>query len=255
MLFRPPRELLAFCQTERALESAVQIFLSTVRDIKSYYDQCLKCSDCLSKGRYRGPFKKPNPCKEGIELDSHVEGIDLVSVNEAALAGQAQMESMIETEKRLVRKNIVVRKGSGSFTHSWVFFHSTADSVKISNSSLYGVFAVQQLSRRYEILSFSNLYHKLDTVIAIRYRIKPEQVECVANRFQLKDTILYDKCPAHPDCDERTLASPFRTMNGSCNNPHPPGHVPWGLSKTQYQRALPPAYADGMTKFIGHRMT
>ncbi|KZS13261.1 Peroxinectin [Daphnia magna] len=177
-------------------------------------------------GRHRAPFKKPNPCDEGIELDPHVEHIDLVAVNEAALAGQSQMESMMATEKRLVQKKIVVRKGSGSFTHSWVFFHSTADSVKISNSSLYGVFAVMQLSRR--------------------YRIKPEQIECVANRFQLRDTILFDTCPSHPNCDEKTLASPFRTMNGSCNNAHPPGHTPWGLPKTQYQRALAPVYADGV---------
>lgn len=78
-----------------------------------------------------------------------------------------------------------------------------------------------------------------------RFGIKAEQVHCALNRFELKDTILSNTCPTFPNCDHNTVNSPYRTINGLCNNIHPPGHVPWGLPKTQYQRALAPNYADG----------
>ena len=84
-------------------------------------------------------------------------------------------------------------------------------------------------------------------ILVIRFQIKPDQVHCILNRFELKDTILFKTCPTFPNCDQKTLTSPYRTINGLCNNIHPPGHVPWGVPNTQYQRALAPNYADGNT--------
>ncbi len=94
------------------------------------------------------PFSKPSSCPKGVQLDHHLDRINVISVNEAVELGKLKMASMIETEKRLVRNNIKVRPGSDRHTHSWVFFHSSPEAVKISNSSLYGVYTAQQLAKR-----------------------------------------------------------------------------------------------------------
>jgi hypothetical protein len=99
-------------------------------------------------GRHGVPFAKLSSCPKGLQLDHHLDRINVMSVNEAVELGKMQMVSMIETEKQLVRKNIRVRPGSQRHTHSWVFFHSTPEAVRISNSSLYGVYTALQLTKR-----------------------------------------------------------------------------------------------------------
>jgi hypothetical protein len=99
-------------------------------------------------GRHGKPFSNPGLCQQGYKLDAHVEGIDIVAVNEAADAGNLQMSTAKATEKRLFDNNIRVRPGSDRHTHSWLFFHSTNESVKISNGSMYGVYTAQQLVKR-----------------------------------------------------------------------------------------------------------
>lgn len=102
---------------------------------------------CLT-GRHGKPFSQPGLCQQGHKLDAHVEGINIVAVNEAVDAGHVQISTTKATEKRLFDNNIRVRPGSDSHTHSWVFFHSSPEAVKISNSSLYGVYTAQQLAKR-----------------------------------------------------------------------------------------------------------
>ena len=80
-----------------------------------------------------------------------------------------------------------------------------------------------------------------------RFNIKPEDVERTLRQFNLKDTILSGMCTADPVCDEKTIRSPYRTLDGSCNNIQRPS---WGKSLTQFQRALPSAYADGIPKYF-----
>ena len=63
------------------------------------------------------------------------------------------------------------------------------------------------------------------------------------SQFSLRGTILSDSCPADPVCDEDTVRSPFRTMDGSCNNLV---RTAWGKSNTQVQRGLVAVYADGI---------
>ena len=75
-----------------------------------------------------------------------------MSVNEAAQTGKMEMMSMIDTEKRLVKNKIVVRPGSNRHTHSWLFFHASPEAVRISNSSLYGVYTALQLVKKWAAL-------------------------------------------------------------------------------------------------------
>ncbi|XP_046639001.1 peroxidase-like [Daphnia pulicaria] len=188
--------------------------------------QGICCPNMPYNGRHGATFSKPSSCPQGLQPDPHPDRITKISVKEAVELGKLQMASMIGTEKRLVRNNIHVRPGSQRHTHSRVFFHSTPTAVRISNSSLYAVNTALHLVKRYQI--------------------KPEQVECVLNHLELKYTTIANTCPTFPDCDLKTFNSPFRTITGICNNIHPPGHVPWGVPRTQYQRALAPNYADGV---------
>ena len=99
-------------------------------------------------GRHGAPFSKPSSCKKGVKLDQHLDRINVMSVNEAVHSGKKQMASMIDTEKRLVKNKIFVRPGSNRHTHSWLFFHASADAVKISNSSLYGFYTAHHLVKK-----------------------------------------------------------------------------------------------------------
>lgn len=75
-----------------------------------------------------------------------------------------------------------------------------------------------------------------------RFQLTPDEAGFGLTQFHLKDTILSDTCYPEAICDETTIHSPFRTLDGSCNNIK---HASWGKSRTQYQRILVPAYADG----------
>lgn len=49
----------------------------------------------------------------------------------------------------------------------------------------------------------------------------------------------------HYQCARHTTGK-YRTIDGSCNNPH---HPYWGRSKTCHIRLLPPDYSDGIQAF------
>lgn len=194
-------------------------------------------------------FKKPSPCTRGVKLDARFERIDVNWVKEASSAGELFMESMMESEKRLKQNDITVRRDSSRYTHSTVFFQSKDYTVKIGNSSLYGVFAAQQFVRRFQHLFFYSVKTTFENInLFIRYGVKAEQASCILNRIPVKEAGIYNECPFYPDCDQEMVASPYRTITGVCNNVHPAGHVPWGVPNTAYQRALAPDYADGITE-------
>ncbi|XP_032786422.2 peroxidase [Daphnia magna] len=148
--------------------------------------------------------------------------IDLYSVNAAARAGRFQIRLMDETEKLLRANNIIVRPSSSQSTHL-LFFQTTAESRQLSRGALTGVETVIELGKRFELT--------------------PEEAGFGLTHFNLRDTILSDTCPSDPTCDQKTIRSPFRMLDGSCNNIKRPS---WGRSRTQFQRALVPAYADGV---------
>lgn len=84
-----------------------------------------------------------------------------------------------------------------------------------------------------------------------RFELTPEEAGFGLNQFNLRDTILKETCPADPVCDQKTSRSPFRTLDGSCNNIK---RSFWGKSRTQFQRALVPAYADGTYNILSTQL-
>ena len=85
-------------------------------------------------------------------------------------------------------------------------------------------------------------YEMTVNVVHFRFQLKADEAGFGLSQISLRDTIISETCPADPVCDKKTLASPFRTLDGSCNNVR---NTAWGKSKTQFQRALVATYADG----------
>lgn len=79
-------------------------------------------------------------------------------------------------------------------------------------------------------------------MLLFRFELNAEQAGIGLSQYKLKDTILSDTCPADPVCDDKMIRSPFRTMDGSCNNIR---RSFWGKSRSQFQRAILPVYSDG----------
>lgn len=158
-----------------------------------------------------------------VELQvSPYHPIDTQSINAAAEAGQFTLRMMEETEKRIRNEGFTVRRNSATYTHL-LFFQSTSATQKFSRDALLGVETTSEIGKR--------------------FRLSPEEAGIGMSKFSLRDTIISDSCPAHPTCDRETAESPFRTIDGSCNNLE---RTAWGKSKTQFQRALLPHYADGV---------
>ena len=157
-----------------------------------------------------------------VELkESPYHPIDAHAINAAAQAGQFSLRMMEETEKRIRSEGLTVRRNSATYTHL-LFFQSTSATQKFSRSALLGVETTSEIGKR--------------------FRLSSEETGIGLSKFSLRDTIISDSCPAHPSCDREMTESPFRTIDGSCNNLE---RTAWGKSKTQFQRALLPQYADG----------
>ena len=76
--------------------------------------------------------------------------------------------------------------------------------------------------------------------ILCRYDLSPEQTAFGLSAYNLQDT---NFCPADHNCDKEFALSPFRTIDGSCNNIQ---FSVWGKARTQFQRCLKPVYSDGV---------
>ena len=148
--------------------------------------------------------------------------IDTYSLNAAARAGQFNQRLMEETEKEMRANNITVRVSSAQYTHL-LFFRTTEATLKISRGAFIGVETTKELGKRFELTA--------------------DEAGFGLSQFSLRGTILSESCPADPVCDRETASSPFRTLDGSCNNLI---RTAWGKSNTQFQRALVAAYADGV---------
>ncbi|KAK4008306.1 hypothetical protein OUZ56_013450 [Daphnia magna] len=176
------------------------------------------CPDIPYNGRSRGPVKQEN--KKIVKLERQC--IDIYSVNAAAHAGEFQLKLMDETERLLRIHNVTVRPNSSAYNHL-TFFQTTTEAQRLSRGALIAIETTRELGKR--------------------FKLNPEQTAFGLSQFKLRDTILSNTCPADPICDRKTLRSPFRTMDGSCNNIK---HPSWGKSMTQFERATVPAYADGI---------
>ncbi|KAK4008473.1 hypothetical protein OUZ56_013613 [Daphnia magna] len=169
-------------------------------------------------------FKEPPACEGGVELDEHAGCLDVFSVNAAADAGEFELRLHKETAKRLKEKNVVVQASSPRATHAR-FSNPSEHARQVTNEAFVGVHTA--------------------VVLVKRFKIKTEQVGCALHRFKLSDTDLTEKCTtvSKAHCSEAKLNSPFRMIDGSCNNER---HFIWGRATTQYHRMLASHYADGV---------
>jgi len=72
-------------------------------------------------------------------------------------------------------------------------------------------------------------------------KVTPLQAVASLSEISLQGTSLANTCPVNPTCGQ-SLRSPFRTLDGSCNNV---AQTILGRSSTQYQRLLDAEYNDG----------
>ena len=73
-------------------------------------------------------LKEPTVCDSIVELASHVECLDVFSLNAAADAGEFLIRMNLELEKRLSENDIGVRAFSARSTHSRFFSLGTGQS-------------------------------------------------------------------------------------------------------------------------------
>ena len=76
--------------------------------------------------------------------------------------------------------------------------------------------------------------------ILCRFNLTENQIAFGLSYLNLEDT---NFCPADNNCDKDFALSPFRTIDGSCNNIQ---FSIWGKARTQFQRCLKPVYSDGV---------
>ncbi|KAL4216726.1 heme binding [Mactra antiquata] len=67
-----------------------------------------------------------------------------------------------------------------------------------------------------------------------------EASESDQNMFQ---TLVQDICRTKTSCTAKVQSSPYRTIDGSCNNL---GNPEWGMGGVRFRRDLPAEYADGI---------
>ncbi|KAK4008470.1 hypothetical protein OUZ56_013610 [Daphnia magna] len=175
---------------------------------------------CCPDIPYNGNGEPIKKTKKNVKCEHQC--IDIYSVNAAAHAGRFQLRLMDEIEKHLTASKVTVRPKSSQYTHS-LFFQSKTESQEFCRGALTSIETTRELGKRFQLT--------------------PDEAGFGLTQFHLKDTILSDTCYPEAMCDETTIHSPFRTLDGSCNNIK---HASWGKSRTQYQRILVPAYADGV---------
>ncbi|KAI9554243.1 hypothetical protein GHT06_019515 [Daphnia sinensis] len=231
----PTYEPVHYCPNVAGLETRCR----PTKDCAVWYDETLatpytacqlsdgnagSCCPDIPSNTKGTPFKEPPACQGEIQLDDHVGCLDVFSVNAAADAGELELRLHKETAKRLKDSDIVVQAASPRATHAR--FSNPSDHARVVNTEAFvGVHTA--------------------VVLVKRFKIKTEQVGCALHKFKLTDTDLDKKCTSisKAHCTEHQLNSPYRTIDGSCNNER---HFVWGRAATQYHRMLASDYADGV---------
>ncbi|CAG2109200.1 unnamed protein product, partial [Medioppia subpectinata] len=166
---------------------------------------------------YRGPLpiRIPIPIEPVIPLN-----IDHKVVIEAAKESQKIIKEQLTIEKELIRAGFFQRNNTMESFHQAFF---GPDDPEIQKLSLDGLVALETTLQ-----------------LAKRYQLTPLQARDGLHKFSLLDTPLERHCPETPICDRQ---SKYRTADGNCNNLDYPL---WGKSLTQFNRLVPPSYADGL---------
>ncbi len=92
-----------------------------------------------------------------MELESHVECLDVFSINAAAAAGNFQIRLNVQNENLLSSNGIEVRQGSSRATHSR-FFGSSEETRGINKEAQVGIETAVHIIQRYII----RLDHKFE---------------------------------------------------------------------------------------------
>jgi hypothetical protein len=97
-------------------------------------------------------LKEPTVCDSSVELESHVECLDVFSLNAAADAGEFQNRMNLQLEKSLSENDIGVRAFSARSTHSRFFSLGTGqqaiDVRKINNEADIATITATQIVQR-----------------------------------------------------------------------------------------------------------
>ncbi|CAG2105713.1 unnamed protein product [Medioppia subpectinata] len=161
------------------------------------------------------PIRIPIPIEPVIPLN-----IDHKVVIEAAKESQKIIKEQLTIEKELIRAGFFQRNNTMESFHQAFF---GPDDPEIQKLSLDGLVALETTLQ-----------------LAKRYQLTPLQARDGLHKFSLLDTPLERHCPETPICDRQ---SKYRTADGNCNNLDYPL---WGKSLTQFNRLVPPSYADGL---------
>ena len=89
-----------------------------------------------------------------------------------------------------------------------------------------------------------------EKICSFSEKVTPFQAGASLSEISLQGTSLANTCPVNPTCGQ-SLRSPFRTLDGSCNNV---AQTILGRSSTQYQRLLDAEYNDGNIFFLIFRL-
>lgn len=92
-----------------------------------------------------------------MELESHVQCLDVFSINAAAAAGNFQLRLNVENENRILSNGIEVRPGSSRATHQR-FFGSTEETRGINKEAQVGLETAVHVIQRYNIIPIDHKF-------------------------------------------------------------------------------------------------
>jgi len=163
---------------------------------------------------------------------------DQNSVNEAVRAGEQSAQLMDEIEQRMRANNLTQLPTQQPD-------EMPRNLTETSRGAFIVVEATRALRTRFKLVLFKKKRNKEFTF----WLFKNQRVNLKSGEtgISLRGTALERTCPAMTTCNKNNRNTPFRTMDGSCNNINQPA---WGQAGSTYRRILPSSYSDGITSNI-----
>lgn len=150
---------------------------------------------------------------------------------------------------RFERDRLIGSGSSNKLSHSQLLHYKTTQAkiatLKISNASLvfekatYGLLRHLRHGRDRE--TTNDLFNDVSQLVSSLSRL--DLADYVKNEALMQSAIIDEQCHEQSlPCDHTT---PYRTISGWCNNL---AHPDYGQSMTMFERFLPPAYDDGISR-------
>lgn len=169
------------------------------------------------------------PFSQEVALLGNRTGFDIRFITNEQLdkeVSQAsdRMNDIIHFEEILLENEIRIQPNTPSFSH-----------LKIVQPSI----GAQQLAREALLVIEATLR------LQKRFNLTPEETGLGLTIHSIRQTITFPACRSRPPCMEHfgTGIVKYRTIDGSCNNLE---QTSWGMTRSTFQRILPPAYSDGV---------